>query len=1491
MAREPLGSEGPQPGSSLGAEPSDRPPVPPPSADGSGVDSLRPSEELLTSFLGAVRRKDDEEQARLRRLRPDQSETFDAIVRAWEHLAPLLQRREGVISLATAGDEVDPGISLHPRPSDANLDQGLIERIAKNCVPIERYQRPREIARGGMGSIQRVWDSDLRRYLVMKVMLQPGDRDPSASGRPPDSRQLTRFLEEAQITGQLDHPAIVPVHDLGLDQDGRLYFTMPLVKGQDLGAVIRDLRKGEGDWTVGRLVSALLKAMEAVSFAHNRGVIHRDLKPENIMVGRFGEVYVMDWGLARVLTGDERDVAESLGKPKTTIELLQQRRKRRQAARELEPQTVRTDRSDDSRGRTSSVATLDGDMIGTPGYMSPEQARGERREIGPRADVWSMGAVLYQVLTGYMPYNDPQSRSTTTSLIERVLNDRPVPVSKLAPPETPQELVAICEKAMAWEPDQRYGTMVEMTADVQAFLEGRVVSAYDTSALAQVRTWIKRNQLAAGLIATILLGTLLGAGLMFVQQERNLVRLSEEQAKLEEEKVRADEQAELAREQAALAKTKEAEALAEREKAEAERDNANYLLGRLTDQITERQREQDRMAFASTVAKVSNYRSQILLAELSLANGLIGEAKRLLASSDPERRGWEWSHLIYRVDGALAVGLGHGAGVSAAAVDGRGNIATLGTDGTVRTWDPDTGDQLESWSLPSGSAVSMAYGPLVGHPLRNGFLARSNDGSVVALAAGSSRVEPARYLQREDASPGAFAYIAGDLLALAVEDAQGSYLALIDETDGAVVRDVALEGPVEDMVADPRGRFLAVAGRRGTLELYDLGDPQRPLRLWRQRIDGSFPRRIAFGPYGDQLAILAEAGRVVLYEAESGALIGDASYAESLTAVCYGSRASRLFLGTANGTLIVADARTGEAFTRLNGHEDAITDLVCDDVAGRLVSTSNDRTVRLWSTTSDAPSRGFRTSLRPGRAALVPSPEEGVLLLTTGSQVQAVDTQMLGVSDFRRLSPLPEEGVSSTRDGEWLLGVVRGRPTLWPHDGEDSLAEGPDLELDGWSVTAFGASRNGRVLAFALAREAQRLVRQPLELVLFRPTAAGEFGAPIRVALEPGFPLEFLALDARGERVYAAERSSGFVRRFDAAQGREEQALRTVDQELMRGATVGRRLCAELILAASNARNVGPLPVLPVEAESDRSVSAMVVSESGQLALGLRNGTVLLWQELRDWDVDVDPFELESKPVELIGHEGPVHALAFFPRDERLVSGSRDATLRLWEPEYTEALAVLREHETSVRSVLVLDEGARIASLDAQGRVVFWETEPTDVQRTSTDATRRGLQASLDRLREYYDSLLSPLAQVGQGGATDLTANWTRTHLEAWAVLRDGDRSEVVYQDALDKARAAAKQLEGVSYERTLCFGYLRNGQWSQARRGLERLRSLHADRGDLLAGLVLACVELDDRAAAVGYWSLLQDQRESSEFARRDRTLEELSDQARDALAARDWL
>src|SRR5262245_35996380 len=205
-------------------------------------------------------------------------------------------------------EEADGSSQRHdndPEPNEPRPDStgGLpaLKRLFGRTGVFERYKLEGEIARGGMGAILRVWDEDLQRHLAMKVVLGQGEAAPSGKTPPVDSRRLARFLEEAQVTSQLDHPGIVPVHELGLDAKGCVYFTMKLVKGKTLKDVLDELAAGEGDWTQTRVLGVIQKVCDAMAYAHHKGVIHRDLKPTNVMVGRFGEVYVMDWGLARVL--------------------------------------------------------------------------------------------------------------------------------------------------------------------------------------------------------------------------------------------------------------------------------------------------------------------------------------------------------------------------------------------------------------------------------------------------------------------------------------------------------------------------------------------------------------------------------------------------------------------------------------------------------------------------------------------------------------------------------------------------------------------------------------------------------------------------------------------------------------------------------------------------------------------------------------------------------------------------------------------------------------------------------------------------------------------------------------------------------------------------------------------------------------------------------------------------------------------------------------
>ena len=356
-----------------------------------------------------------------------------------------------------------------------------------------RYEVRGEIARGGMGRILAVYDQDLECERAMKVIAE--DRvgtDPTAE---------SRFVREARVTAALDHPGIVPVHELGTDGDRRLYYTMKRVAGEELGGLFRRCRAGDREWTRTRLLDVLLRVCEAVAFAHSKGVTHRDLKPANVMVGPFGEVYVMDWGLAAA-PGDpaDGDAGASGGA------------------------------SGGSSGGAAppSRLTAPGDLVGTPGYMSPEQAAGDPRAVGPPADVYAAGAMLYELLAGTRPYAEVADRD---ALLRAVRGGRPAPLATAAP-GAPPELVAIAEKAMAREPGERYGEMAELARDLRSYLDGRVVAAYESGFFAEARKWVARHRvpfaLAALLVAVTGIGTALSASLLSSAraESRSVARLS-----------------------------------------------------------------------------------------------------------------------------------------------------------------------------------------------------------------------------------------------------------------------------------------------------------------------------------------------------------------------------------------------------------------------------------------------------------------------------------------------------------------------------------------------------------------------------------------------------------------------------------------------------------------------------------------------------------------------------------------------------------------------------------------------------------------------------------------------------------------------------------------------------------------------------------------------------------------------------------------------------
>ena len=521
-------------------------------------------------------------------------------------LADDTELRKWAENTATLDPHVPTGLMDAAGLVDSNDHKGAAPTIDFQAAPsssqdaragggIDRFELVRVFAKGGLGQIWLARDKDIGRDVAVKEL----HLDRAANE---EARQ--RFEREARLTGQLEHPNIVPVYAFGMDKESRrLYYAMRLVGGKTLREAIREFHAEDDPHEeyfveLQKLLNSFVGVCNAVAYAHSRGVVHRDLKPENVLLGEFGEVVVLDWGLAKSGLEDALDNAADEATPLIEAGALE--------------------------------LTRDGWVLGTPAYMAPEQARGEVGKIDQRTDVYGLGAILYELLTGQVPH-----RNTDLAGLMREILEEPAPSPRAANRTIPKSLDAICRKALATAPANRYDKVDGLLKDIERFVADEPVSAHREEYLEQMGRWFRRNR-AKAIAATV--STLAIAVTSLVAFFFVLSAWSGEHA----------------------ARQREIEA---REKAEEERDG--------------RETELQRRGIAA--------------AERNVFSRDFKTADIELNSVPPARRGWEWYRLQHEVDlaphrdGTLGI---HDIGILACKIspDEKG-LATAGLDGRVVVWD------------------------------------------------------------------------------------------------------------------------------------------------------------------------------------------------------------------------------------------------------------------------------------------------------------------------------------------------------------------------------------------------------------------------------------------------------------------------------------------------------------------------------------------------------------------------------------------------------------------------------------------------------------------------------------------------------------------------------------------------------------------------------------------------------------------------------------
>ncbi len=1054
----------------------------------------------------------------------------------------------------------------------------------------DRYRSAGEHARGGLGRVLKALDRRLGRTVAIKELLE--------TSAPAEAR----FVREALITARLQHPGIVPVHEAGRWPGGDPYYVMKLISGRSLKELIRD-RSTLQDRLA--LLPSVIAVAETVAYAHSEGVIHRDIKPANVVVGEFGETVLVDWGIAK----DRRGLAEPI---------------------EVEP--------------GDAPAAVTAGVLGTPAYMPPEQASGG--DVDERADVYALGALLYEVLAGEQPY----SQADSGDVVSRVIAGPPAALETVQP-QVPPDLLAIVRKAMARDPMDRYRTAKELAEDLKRYQTGQLVSAHDYSTVTLFKRWVWRNRALVGFaaVAVVLLAVLGAFAINRIVEERNVARTQRAEA------VAATAAKEKRRRELVLLQAKSA--LVSDPTAAVAWLETYPEDGPGFDKIRAMVDEAEARGVARHVFRLSDWGQAVAFSPDSTTLAVVGRDKEV--------------HLFDVATGEGRVLGRQDAPLHAVAYTPDGRHLVTGTENGV----------LAVWPLPTGEPRTVSAGRAGIYDLR---VSPAGDRVVTLAEMKKLQVWNLDSLEPLHEATGIVNVSeAGDF---AVESDYDSHAVSVYDVEKGTTRTLpALPDAAAKVAIANGGNHVAALGFDGTMRVVDLR-VKKP--VWREvgahkgKVDN-----LQFSPEGNKVLSMGYDQIIHVFAADgSSEPLLLRGHEDAIYMVAFARDESFMVSAGDDGTVRIWDLASRRSRV-LRGHDDDVFRVAVSPDGKWIASIGLDSEVRVWPAHFD---EGRVLEHGKTLAGVAYTPDGTLLTLAYDGSLRAWNTgATTRVSDVGQacdalrvrqkpvLSPDGKHIAGITHDGKavgiWGVdetGLHRLEP---PSDfgAPVSLAFAPD------SRTVLALYREGAVVLWNLDTRTPRVLAQG-DLPM-----AGGFspdGREVAIVHAKGLTIWNLA----DEKVVLQRALSQGDNIFE---GRQLQYSRD-----------GRWLAIYDFsgqIALIDRRAPG-LPMRYLRSEDNSLMRATLSPDGNWIAAGAADRTVRLWRT----DSGTERI--------LRGHTDLVLDVAFDPSSKMLASASYDKTIRLWDLDTGES-RVLRGHTASVDGVAFSPDGSQLASASRDGSARLWD--------------------------------------------------------------------------------------------------------------------------------------------------------------------------------------